>query len=236
MPAFSEPRHAISTTYERTFGHFAQNTVKNAVQEEYSDQVSASGPPPPEEVVLGRWLGRREAFALVAGRCSAAEAESLRRIREQKLYRGVAGTWDKFCSAHVGASRRNVERTIRLLDEFGPEFFYISQIAHIGPEEYRAIARHVDSEGVHLDGAVLPLLPENGTEVAAAGSELLRRVQLQPADTGEPSFEPVLRRCQAAARMLAACTADLNPLDKMELAEALVSLRQSAVARGVEMS
>jgi hypothetical protein len=36
--------------------------------------------------------------------------------------------------------------------------------------------------------------------------------------------------------MLAASTADLNPLDKMELAEALVSLRQSAAARGVRMT
>jgi hypothetical protein len=35
--------------------------------------------------------------------------------------------------------------------------------------------------------------------------------------------------------MLAASTAELNPLDKMELAETLVSLRQSAAARGVGM-
>ena len=36
---------------------------------------------------LDRWLGRREAFGLIAGRCSAAEVESLRRIRTEKLYR-----------------------------------------------------------------------------------------------------------------------------------------------------
>ena len=28
-------------------------------------------------------MGRREAFALMAGRCSAAEAESLRRVRDE---------------------------------------------------------------------------------------------------------------------------------------------------------
>jgi hypothetical protein len=192
--------------------------------------------PTPDEVELGRWMGRREAFGLVAGRCSAAQAESLRHVRDEKLYRGVSRNWDEFCSVHVGASRRNVERSIRLLEEFGPPFFYVSQIAHICPEEYRTIVEHVDEEGVRLDGVVVPLLPENGVEVASAVSELLRRVQPKPAETGDPSFEPVLRRCQAAARMLAASTADLNPLDKMELAEVLVSLRQSAAARGVQMT
>jgi hypothetical protein len=235
-PGFFRPAPRNINNLRKDFWAFAQNAVKNIVQEEPTDEITVPDAPTPDGVYLGRWLGRREAFALVAGRCSAAEAEGLRHIRERKLYRGVAGNWDEFCSAHVGASRRNVERNIRLLEEFGPAFFYISQIAHIGPEEYRAIAEHVDSEGVHLDGAVAPLLPENGAEVAAAVSELLRRVQPQPAETGEPCFEPVLRRCQAAARMLAASTADLNPLDKMELAEALVSLRQSAAARGVEMS
>lgn len=235
MPKSPEPSHVISITYERTFGHFAQNTVKNAMQEERQDQVSAPGPPTPDQVVLGRWLGRREAFGLIAGRCSAAEAESLRHIRDEKLYRGVARNWDEFCSIHVGASRRNVERNVRLLEEFGPAFFHVSQIAHIGPEEYRTIVEHVDGEGVRLDGAVVALLPENGVEVASAVSELLRRAQPEPAEAEDPSFEPVLRRCQAAARMLAASTADLNPLDKMELAEVLVSLRQSAAARGVQM-
>ena len=135
----------------------------------------------------------------------------------------------------MGASRRNVERSIRLLEEFGPAFFYVSQIAHIGPEKCRMIAGHVSDEGVRLDAVVVPLLPENGVDVAAAVSQLLRRAQLEPAETEDPSFEPVLRRCQAAARMLAASTAGLNPLDKIELAEALVSLRQSAATRGVRM-
>ena len=236
MPKSPERGHAISITYERTFGHFAQNAVKNAMQEARQEQISAPGLPTSDEVNLGRWLGRREAFGLIAGRCSAAAAESLRHIRDEKLYRGVSRNWDEFCSAYVGVSRRNVERNIRLLEEFGPAFFHVSQIAHIGPEEYRAIAEHMSNEGIRLDGAVVPLLPENSVDVAAAVSQLLRRAQLEPAETEDPSFEPVLRRCQAAARMLAASTADLNPLDKMELAEALVSLRQSAAARGVRMT
>jgi hypothetical protein len=127
--------------------------VKNAMQEARQEQISAPGLPTSDEVNLGRWLGRREAFGLIAGRCSAAAAESLRHIRDEKLYRGVSRNWDEFCSAYLGVSRRNVERNIRLLEEFGPAFFYVSQIAHIGPEEYRAIAEHVSNEGIRLDGA-----------------------------------------------------------------------------------
>ena len=116
-------------------------------------------------------------------------------------------------------------------------------IPFAGPRELATVAARLPAlfvagpnEGIRLDGAVVPLLPENSVDVAAAVSQLLRRAQLEPAETEDPSFEPVLRRCQAAARMLAASTADLNPLDKMELAEALVSLRQSAAARGVRMT
>ena len=154
-----------------------------------------------DNVALGRWLGRREAFGLIAGRCSAAEAESLRHIRDEKLYLRVARNWDEFCSVYVGASRRNVERSIHYLDEFGPVFFEIRQIAHIGPEEYRAIAGHVYAEGIQLDGSMVALAPENSLEVAAAVAELLRRAQSesQPSRPPEPpGFVEVLKRCGSA--------------------------------------
>ena len=35
---------------------------------------------------LGGVLGQRKAFGLIAGRCSAAEAAAIRRIREERLY------------------------------------------------------------------------------------------------------------------------------------------------------
>ena len=38
---------------------------------------------------LGQWLGRHQALAWVANRCSAADAHALRQIREQKLYRAL---------------------------------------------------------------------------------------------------------------------------------------------------
>ena len=54
-------------------------------------------------VEVGRLMGRREAFAAVSGRCSAAEAESLRRLRDEKAYREFGLTWEEFCEKRLGA-------------------------------------------------------------------------------------------------------------------------------------
>ena len=77
-------------------------------------------------------------------------------------------TPDEFCAQHLGVSRRNVERSIRHLEEFGPAFFHVSQLAHISAQEYRAIAGHVTAVGVRLDGTEIALLPENSERVAGA--------------------------------------------------------------------
>ncbi|MEI9973468.1 MAG: hypothetical protein WDO73_16330 [Ignavibacteriota bacterium] len=45
------------------------------------------------EFELGVMLGSRRAFAAVSGRCSAADAECLRRLRDQKLYLSRAASW-----------------------------------------------------------------------------------------------------------------------------------------------
>jgi hypothetical protein len=43
---------------------------------------------------LGTWVGRRQAFGLIANKCSAADAECLKQIRESKSYKSVAATWE----------------------------------------------------------------------------------------------------------------------------------------------
>src|SRR3954451_13027527 len=96
---------------------------------------------------LGKLLGRREAFGLLAGRCSAAEVESLRRIRDEKLYLESSKNWDEFCTNHLRASRRKVDKHIGLLNEFGPAYFQVAQLTRITADEYRAIAPHVTPDG-----------------------------------------------------------------------------------------
>ena len=72
---------------------------------------------------LGRLLGQRRAFAAVAGRCSAAHAQLLRRIHDEKLYLPHAATWEEFCGPNLAVSRRHADRLISLLNRFGPIYF-----------------------------------------------------------------------------------------------------------------
>ena len=42
---------------------------------------------------LGQWLGRKQAFSLVASKTSAADIECLKQIRDKKLYRARGVDW-----------------------------------------------------------------------------------------------------------------------------------------------
>jgi hypothetical protein len=183
-------------------------------------------------VDLGRWLGRHDAFAMIAGSCSAADVESLRRIRDAQHYRAVARNWDEFCSVHLRISRRKVEKNIRYLEEFGPQYFVLKQIVHITENEFRAIAPHVGTEGLHTANGVVALLPEKSEQVAAAVAGLLREKEkvAEPAappeadGSGDPSFQPILRHCETAGRLLDAYDQELQAVDRVELTAALMRL------------
>jgi hypothetical protein len=117
---------------------------------------------------LGQWIGRRQAFGLIAGRCSAADAECIRRIRDEKLYRNRNADWGEFCEQHLHMSRSNADRLIRLLERFGPDYFQISQITRVSADQYRAIAPLVAGGCLQVDGESVPLTPENSERIAAA--------------------------------------------------------------------
>jgi hypothetical protein len=101
---------------------------------------------------LGIWLGRKQAFSALAGRCSAADAECLREIRESKSYRSLDLTWDQFCKDKVGVTRPVVDKTIRQLEEFGPAFFQLASILRITADEYRLIAGSVADDSLLYGG------------------------------------------------------------------------------------
>jgi len=84
-------------------------------------------------------VGRRQAFALVAGRCSAADAEILFEIREKKLFRAMEATWEDFCSKRIGVTRSYVDRIIRQYRELGAAFCKLNSFARIKAAEYRVI-------------------------------------------------------------------------------------------------
>jgi hypothetical protein len=68
----------------------------------------------------GHRLSQSHAFGLVAGRSSAAHAQAIRRMREEKLSRQWCERWEDFCPTYLNLSRAEADRVVRLLDEFGP--------------------------------------------------------------------------------------------------------------------
>ena len=120
---------------------------------------------PNELVNASAWIGRQQAFALIGTKCSAAQAQCLREIRESHAYEKLGVTWDEFCPRYAAISRSKADDLIRRLDEFGQDYFRICEVARISPEVYRQIADLVHDETVELDGKVVPLIPENAPRI-----------------------------------------------------------------------
>jgi hypothetical protein len=141
-----------------------------------------------EDFNLGRLLGLREAFSIVAARCSAAEAVQVREIKESKAYLNHAKDWDEFCPKHLHMSYDSANRIIRLLDEFGPQYFEVAQLTRISPKTYRAIAPAIRDQSLHHNGEAIALIPENAEKVAAAVAELRKK---ETAAAPEPPANPI---------------------------------------------
>jgi hypothetical protein len=131
---------------------------------------------------LGAILGQNLAFSLVAGRCSAAAAESLRRLREEKLYKRCAEKWDEFCPKYLKISRVEADRTIKLWEEFGPAYFELSQLTRVSPQTFRAIAPAIQDGALRYNGEAIALNAENSRKVAAAVADLRRSLPKRSPD------------------------------------------------------
>lgn len=158
------------------------------------------------ELHLGTLLGRRQAFSIIAARCTAADAAALRDIRDARAYRSRSASFEEFCSKHLGISERHANRLIHYLKDFGPEYFELAQLTGISAAEYRAIAPAVKDQAVHCGGETIALLPENTEKLTAAVAQL-RTAAARP-ERPQPSFERRLALLERqAAALVAACRA-----------------------------
>jgi len=153
---------------------------------------------------LGIMLGTRKAFASVAGRCSAADAECLRRLREKRLYLSRAETWEEFCPKYLGLSKTHANRIIRNLEEFGPDYFEVAQLTRITPEQYRTIAPAIREKNIHVNGQAIALIPGNSERVMAAVAVLR-----QASPPAAPQLSPH-ERMAALGRRFGQLTADFE--------------------------
>jgi len=132
---------------------------------------------------LGRSLGENHAFGVVAGRCTAAQAAGLLRLREGKAYLQCAPNWDSFCDRFLKMCRSEADKFIRLWEEFGPGYFELAQLTRISADTYRAIAPSIQDGALVYNGETIELNPENSRKVAAAIAEVRRAL---PAAKGAP--------------------------------------------------
>jgi len=127
-----------------------------------------------EILELGTWLGRKQAFAELAGRCSAADAECLRRVRNGKMYRTLKLSWRQFCKQRLGISGSTADLTIQRLEEFGPAFFMLAQATGITAEEFRRVSGSVRGQALLHAGEEIPINAENAPRLTVAIEELRR--------------------------------------------------------------
>jgi hypothetical protein len=158
-----------------------------------------------EALSLGEWLGRKQAFGMMAGRCSAADAECLRQMRDEKKYRSLGLSWEGFCKTQIGISRAAADKSISLLNEFGPKFFELSAVVRITPEEYRRIAPAVTSEGVQHRGRLLEIAMHNAPALSEAVQELRQEAaaaaaEAEPAPAEDEALEQALDRAGKSVR------------------------------------
>jgi hypothetical protein len=175
---------------------------------------------------LGQWMGRRQAFALIAGKTAAADVECLRRIRDGNLFRAKRVDWAGFCEQYAGVTSSYANRLIRQFEEFGPNYFDLSKIVRISAESYRKISQSVGDDGIAFGDEKIAISPENSDKIADA----VKALREQAGDANEYS-KPPEKGVAAARRRLLACVAEMTRLfeggledgDREELANAISS-------------
>ena len=159
---------------------------------------------------LGAWLGRKQAFTLIAGRCSAATVVCLRKIREGKRYRALGLTWEEFCRQRAGVSRAFADKVIQQLETLGPLYFELSSVTRITPDDFRRIAEAVTDQGISYAGETIEIIPENSPQLAqaieiltsgAAGAELIPETPMRTLARVERSIRSALADLERLAEM-----------------------------------
>jgi hypothetical protein len=161
---------------------------------------------------LGAWLGRKQAFTLIAGRCSAATVVCLRKIREGKRYRTLGLTWEQFCRQRAGVSRAWADKVIQQLEQLGPAWFELSSVTRITPDQFRLIADAVTGEGLSYADEPIEIIPENAPMLAQA-------IEILTASHTTDEFIPETpeQTFARAERSLRSAVADLERLAAMRL-------------------
>jgi hypothetical protein len=185
---------------------------------------------------LGSVMGQCHTFDAIAGRCSAAHAVTLKRLRDQRGYLRVSDNWRAFCDEYLKMSQTQADHIIQLWDEFGAGYFELAQLTRISAKTYRALAPSIHNGAVHCNGQAIELSVENSRRVAAVVAELRR--SLPAAKPPRPIEMP--QRLSQLDKRCARIVADFEDISKREqhgdywLRFTEILMRWSAALRRIE--
>jgi len=152
---------------------------------------------------------------MIANRCSAADAECLKQMRDGGHYKKLGLTWTKFCEERAGVSRVYANRLIDYLEEFGANYFRLSEVIQISGETYRLIAGAVSEDGLEVDGQKIPLTRENRKKVLAAVEKMRGKAQAKSStDTLRRRLDAMLVELKAVEPTGSERLTLIGPLDE----------------------
>jgi len=128
---------------------------------------------------LGLLVGQNQTFGLLSGRCSAAFAATLQRLRQEEKYKSVSPRWRDFCAQYLRMSGAEADRVIQCWKEFGAAYFDLAQLVRISPQVYRQIAPAIRDGALVVEGEAVGLNVENARQLAAAVADLRRAMPKQ---------------------------------------------------------
>jgi hypothetical protein len=179
---------------------------------------------------LWTWVGRRQAFGLLANKSAVADAECLKRLRDCKEYKLAGMTWEELCQRHLGVSRAQADRLISQLDEFGAAYFELSKIVRISAEAFREIADNVTENTIEYNGETVPINKENGPKI----ENIIRLLREQPSrqpDAEAKNLQKLGRRLDACFTELASMSARPLQAEDRAAAEALIETTLDRLGR-----
>jgi len=199
-------------------------------------------------IEFGKVMGQSLAFGTIAGRCSAAQAAAMRQARNDKIHASLGMKWREFCPQHLKMSGAQADLIIRLLEEFGPDYFEHTQSVRISAGTYRLVAPHIKDKALHIDGETLELNSANVQKVAESVRDS-RKALMPPAEPEpEPAPAPAaLDRLRALGRHTTEIVAEfravsqlrreteVSPVWESELRGTLISLCCDLKRVGMEM-
>jgi hypothetical protein len=124
-------------------------------------------------IEAAKWIGRQQALGMIGNKCSAAQAEILKRLKDTAAHKAFGLTREEFCDQQLGISRQTADRIIANYEEFGAAYFSMSNVMRLSPATYRLLGAAVtDSNELEFGDERIPITKANSDRIIEAVNAL----------------------------------------------------------------